>query len=125
MISSIGQVMLYVSNVEASADFWRNKVGFERVEKQTQGDYVTYIVAPKLDSEVSFVLHDKAIIAQMSPELDLATPSILFETTDIDSTYQELTANEVMTNPIVDMGSMRVFNFSDNDNNYFAIREVK
>ncbi|MCD0060439.1 VOC family protein, partial [Streptococcus agalactiae] len=29
------------------------------------------------------------------------------------------------TNPIVDMGSMRVFNFSDNDNNYFAIREVK
>ena len=117
MISSIGQVMLYVSNVEASADFWKNKVGFERVEKQTQGDYVTYIVAPKLDSEVSFVLHDKAI--------DLATPSILFETTDIDSTYQELTANEVMTNPIVDMGSMRVFNFSDNDNNYFAIREVK
>lgn len=42
MISSIGQVMLYVSNVEASADFWKNKVGFERVEKQTQGDYVTY-----------------------------------------------------------------------------------
>lgn len=78
-----------------------------------------------MDSEVSFVLHDKAIIAQMSPELDLAIPSILFETTDIDSTYQELTANEVMTNPIVDMGSMRVFNFSDNDNNYFAIREVK
>lgn len=78
-----------------------------------------------MDSEVSFVLHDKAIIVQMSPELDLATPSILFETTDIDSTYQELTANEVMTNPIVDMGSMRVFNFSDNDNNYFAIREVK
>lgn len=118
MISSIGQIMLYVSNVEASADFWKNKVGFERVEKQTQGDYVTYIVAPKLDSEVSFVLHDKAIIAQMSPELDLATPSI-------DSTYQELTENEVMTNPIVDMGSMRVFNFSDNDNNYFAICEVK
>lgn len=33
MISSIGQVMLYVINVEASADFWKNKVGFERVEK--------------------------------------------------------------------------------------------
>ncbi len=37
MITSIGQVMLYVNDVEAAAHFWKEKAGFERVEKQVQG----------------------------------------------------------------------------------------
>ncbi len=37
MIQSIGQVMLYVNDIEASAQFWKEKMGFERVEKQVQG----------------------------------------------------------------------------------------
>lgn len=47
MIQSIGQVMLYVNDIEASAQFWKEKMGFERVEKQVQGPQTSYIIAPK------------------------------------------------------------------------------
>lgn len=52
MITSIGQVMLYVNDVEAAAHFWKEKAGFERVEKQVQGGcptQVSYIIALKAD----------------------------------------------------------------------------
>ena len=47
MIASIGQVMLYMEDIDAAARFWKDQVGFERVEKQTQGPQVSYIIAPK------------------------------------------------------------------------------
>lgn len=123
MIQSIGQVMLYVENVEAAAEFWREKMGFERVEKQEQGPQVSYIVAPKLDSQVQFVLHDKAEVAKMNPDMNLGTPSILMTATDLDSYHAELLEKGVLANPIMDLGFMKVFNFADNEGNYFAVRE--
>ena len=124
MISSLGQVMLYVNDVEASARFWKEKAGFERVEKQVQGPQVSYIVAPKADSEVQFVLHDKAEVAAMNPDMNLGTPSILMTSTDVEKTYQEFIAKGINANPVMDLGFMKVFNFSDEENNYFAVREV-
>lgn len=35
--------MLYMYDVEAAAAFWKEKMGFERVEKQVQGPQVSYI----------------------------------------------------------------------------------
>ncbi len=124
MISSLGQVMLYVNDIEASARFWKEKAGFERVEKQVQGPQVSYIVAPKADSEVQFVLHDKAEVAAMNPDMNLDTPSILMTSTDVEKTYQEFIAKGINANPVMDLGFMKVFNFSDEENNYFAVREV-
>lgn len=123
MIQSIGQVMLYVNDIEQSAVFWREKIGFERIEKQQQGEQVSYIIAPKLNSEVQFVLHDKAEVAQMNPGMNLETPSILFESHDVEATYQQLLAEGVTANPVIDMGFLKVFNFCDNEGNYFAVRE--
>lgn len=125
MIQSIGQVMLYVENVEAAATFWKEQMGFERVEKQEQGPQVSYIVAPKLDSQVQFVLHDKAEVAKMNPEMNLGTPSILMTATDLESYHAELLEKGVEANPIMDLGFMKVFNFADNEGNYFAVREVE
>ncbi|WP_201339927.1 VOC family protein [Streptococcus suis] len=125
MIQSIGQVMLYVNDIEASAQFWKEKMGFERVEKQVQGPQTSYIIAPKSDSEVQFVLHDKAEVAEMEPELNLATPSILMTSVDVAKTYEELVERGVTTNPVMDLGFMKVISFADNDGNYYAIREVK
>ncbi|MGO0078148.1 VOC family protein [Streptococcus suis] len=125
MIQSIGQVMLYVNNPEAAAKFWNEKVGFERVECQEQGTLVSYVIAPKVDSNVQFVLHDKAIVAEMHPDMFLGIPSILMASTDIEKTYQEFIERGINANPVMDLGFMKTFNFSDEEGNYYAVQEVK
>lgn len=124
MIESLGQVMVYVADIEAAAAFWKDQAGFERVERQEQGPQVSYIVAPKLESEVAFVLHDKAEVAKMNPDMNLGTPSILMATSRLEETYEHFLANGITANPIMDLGFMKVFNFCDNEGNYFAVREV-
>ena len=125
MIDSLGQVMVYVNDLDASAKFWKEQVGFEWVERQENMGMVSYFVAPKKDSQVVMVLQDKAQVAELSPELDLGTPSFLMESSDLDETYQYMLDMGVLVLPIVDLGIMRVFNFSDLEENYFAVREVK
>lgn len=125
MIDSLGQVVVYVNDIEKAAKFWKDQVGFELVERQENLGLVSYLVAPKNDSQVQIVLQDKAQIAELSPELDLGTPSFLMESADLDATYQFMLDRGVLVMPIVDLGLMRVFNFSDLEENYFAIREVK
>lgn len=125
MIDSLGQVVVYVNDIEQAAKFWKDQVGFELVERQENLGLVSYLVAPKKDSQVQIVLQDKAQVAELSPELDLGTPSLLMESADLDATYQFMLDRGVLVMPIVDLGLMRVFNFSDLEENYFAIREVK
>lgn len=124
MIKSIGQVMLYVNDIENSAIFWKEKMGFQRIEKQVQGSQSSYILAPKAGSDVQFVLHDKVEVANMNPDMNLETSSILMTAENLEETYEFLTKTGVKANPIMDLGFMKVFNFADNDDNYFAIRQV-
>lgn len=126
MIQSLGQIMLYVNNLDENAKFWKEQAGFEKVEKVNteDGDYI-YIVAPKLSSEVELVLQNRFKVEKMSPELNFGTPSILMQTSNLEEVYNHFIKNKVNLNPIVEFGGMKVFNFSDNENNYFAIREVK
>lgn len=124
MIQSLGQIMLYVTDMEMAVDFWEKQVGFKRVEKQVQGGQVSYILAPHVESDVQLVLHDKATVSQMNPELNVAAPSILMATKDIEKTYQEFIEKGITANPIANLGFMKVFNFCDKEGNYFAVREV-
>ncbi|WP_303978207.1 VOC family protein [Streptococcus danieliae] len=125
MIDSLGQVMVYVKDIEKAAKFWKDQVGFELVERQENMRLVSYLVAPKKKSQVQIVLQDKAKVAELSPELDLGIPSFLMESSDLDATYQFMLDRGVLVMPIVDLDLMRVFNFLDLEENYFAIREVK
>ena len=123
MIQTIGQVMLYEKDIESAAQFWSQQMGFEWVEKQVQGEQISYIVAPQLDSQVQFVLHDKAQVAAQNPGMNLAIPSILMVVDDLEQTREELLARGVVVSPIADLGFMRVVNFPDQEGNYFAIWE--
>ncbi|WP_105149911.1 VOC family protein, partial [Streptococcus suis] len=114
-----------VNNPEAAAKFWNEKVGFERVERQEQGPQVSYVIAPKVDSDVQFVLHDKAAVAEMHLEMFLGIPSILMASADVEKTYQEFIERGVNANPVMDLGFMKTFNFSDEEGNYYAVQEVK
>lgn len=126
MVKSLGQIMLYVRDLDANAKFWKEQAGFEKIEKidSQDGDYI-YIVSPLASSEVQLVLQDKTKMEKIHPELNLGAPSIMMQTDDLENTYKHFIENGVKANPIVEFAGLKFFNFPDNENNYFAIQEVK
>ncbi|MEY8750208.1 VOC family protein [Alkalicoccobacillus gibsonii] len=124
MIQKLGQVMLYVNNQDQSAAFWTEVLEFQVVSDQTGHGMRWIELAPKNGKGSHIVLHDKAKIAKMSPELSLGTPSLMFYASQIDELYQSLKDKGVTVGEIVNMGTGRVFNFADYEENYFAVMEV-
>ena len=61
----------------------------------------------------------------MQPELNLSTPSLMFHSENLDKLYKDFSDKNITVGEIVDMPSGRVFNFADNEGNYFAIMESK
>ena len=126
MINKVGQIMLYVNNQDEALKFWTEKVGFSVVSEEDNGQGMRWIeIAPTKEAETSFVLHNKELIAKMQPELNLNTPSIMFYSENLDELYKNFSDKNIKVGEIVNMPSGRVFNFADNEENYFAIMEKK
>lgn len=125
MISKVGQIMLYVNNQDEAVDFWTEKVGFSVVSEENNGEMRWIEIAPTKGAETSIILHNKEFVANMSPELNLGTPSLMFFSENLDELRSNLSNNNVKVGEIVNMPSGRVFNFADNEENYFAVMEKK
>ncbi|MCY9549055.1 VOC family protein [Lysinibacillus xylanilyticus] len=126
MINKIGQIMLYVNNQNEAKEFWTEKVGFSVISEQDNGQGMKWIeISPTEEAETKIILHNKELIAKMQPELSLGTPSLMFFSEDIDKLYNDLLNKKVIVGEMVNMPSGRVFNFADNENNYFAVMESK
>lgn len=126
MIHKIGQIMLYVNNQDEAKEFWTEKVGFVVISEEDNGHGMKWIeIAPTSEAETSIVLHNKELIAKMEPELNLATPSLLLFTENLDALYEDLKSKQVKVGELVTMPTGRVFNFADNEDNYFAVLEKK
>jgi lactoylglutathione lyase len=126
MISKVGQVMLYVNNQDESLKFWTEKAGFSKVAEEDNGQGFRFIeIAPTTDAGTSIVLHNKEFIAKMQPELNLNTPSLLFFSENLDQLYKDFTDKNIKVGELVTMPTGRVFNFADNEGNYFAVLEKK
>ncbi|WP_427107683.1 VOC family protein [Lysinibacillus xylanilyticus] len=126
MINKIGQIMLYVNNQNEAKEFWTEKVGFSVISEQDNGQGMKWIeISPTEEAETKIILHNKELIAKMQPELNLGTPSLMFFSEDIDKLYNDLLNKNVIVGEMVNMPSGRVFNFADNENNYFAVMESK
>ncbi len=124
MIQKIGQIMLYVTNQDEAVLFWTEKVGFTVLSEEDNGQGMKWIeIAPSKDAETSFVLHDKELVAKMEPSLNLKNPSILFYSKDLDELYKKLLDQHITVGEIVTLPSGRVFNFADQEDNYFAVVE--
>ncbi|WP_434752190.1 VOC family protein [Paenibacillus amylolyticus] len=118
--------MLYVDNQDESLAFWTEVAGFHIVDEVILDEGMRWIeVAPAKDSQTSIILHDKEVVARMSAELNLGTPSLMFFTDDLDRLYADLVAKHVTVGEVVEMPTGRVFNFADNEKNYFAVMERK
>lgn len=123
MTLSLGQIMLYVNDQQTSLQFWIEKIGFKLIAENDEGDFKWYEVASSEQTETTIVLQDKQTVAKMSPELNLGTPSLMFYTTDIEKLYQTYKNKEITVGELVEMPFGKVFNFADNEENYFAVME--
>ncbi|MGG3195007.1 VOC family protein [Priestia aryabhattai] len=124
MIKKVGQIMVYVNDQDQAVKFWTEKMGFQVMSEQNNEQGMKWIeLAPVTGAETTIILHNKQLIAKMQPELNVGTPSLLFFTENVDELYRDLTAKGVTVGEIVSMPSGRVFNFSDSEDNYFAVME--
>ncbi|TFD94333.1 VOC family protein [Jeotgalibacillus sp. R-1-5s-1] len=126
MINKVGQIMLYVDNQEEAVRFWTDKVGFSLISSEENDQGMKWMeIAPTKDSETCLVLHNKKIVAELDPEMNLGTPSLMFFTDQLEKLHEDLSQQNVTVGEIVDMPAGRVFNFADNEQNYFAVMESK
>lgn len=126
MINIVGQIMLYVNNQDESLKFWTERVGFSLISETDNGEGMKwYEVAPSKDAQTSIVLHNKELVAQMSPEMNLGTPSLMFFSEDLDQLYKDFSDRQITVGEMVHMPAGRVFNFADDEDNYFAVMEKK
>lgn len=124
MISKLGQVMVYVDNQDKAVEFWTKKAGFSIIADGGKDQGMRWIeIGSSKDADTTLVLHDKAVVSKMSPGLNLDTPSLMFYTNELDKLYADFNEKGVTTGEIVDMGFGRVFNFADDEDNYFAVME--
>ncbi|EHC1582819.1 VOC family protein [Listeria monocytogenes] len=124
MIEKIGQVMLYVENQAAVRDFWIEKLDFVVVSEEVVNGEIQWIeIAPTKGVETTFVLQNKKKVAEMNPEMNLGTPSILLFGNNLAELYEEYKNKGITVGDLVDLPMGQVFNFSDNEGNYFAICE--
>ncbi|MCR4258470.1 VOC family protein [Streptococcus uberis] len=115
--------MLYVADTSAALTFWTEKMGFVLTGQSDSEGFKSFEVAPSLDSATKFGIHNKDMVAQANPGMNVGFPSLLFETDDLEKEYQRLTNNGVQTNPIMEYQGMVHFTFQDNEGNYIAVRQ--
>ncbi|MEB2281969.1 VOC family protein [Lysinibacillus xylanilyticus] len=126
MINKVGQLMLYVNNQDEAKEFWTEKVGFSVISEEDKGQGIKWIeIAPTKEAETTIIPHNKELIAKMQPEMNLGTPSLMFFSEDFDKLYNDLLNKNVIVGEIVNMHSGRIFNFADNENNYYAVMAAK
>lgn len=124
MINKIGQVMLYVNNQDEAVNFWIEKVGFIVISDEDNGQGMRWIeIAPTKEAETSIILHNKRMISEMQPDMNLGTPSLMFFSEDLDKLHSTLSTKNITVGEIVTMPSGKVYNFADSEQNYFAVME--
>lgn len=113
-------LMLYVEDVKTALDFWE-AIGFVT---QTI-DANSAQMQPVTDSQVKIMLYDKAFIRSVSPEVVDNVPSLLFQASDLDALHAKILETGQVVGDIAQIPGMgRVFNFSDPDGHYFAVRDI-
>lgn len=121
MIQKVGQIMLYVNNQDQARDFWTEKLGFQVIAEEDHGQGMRWIEIAPPGADTTIVLQNKEFVAKMDPGLNLGTPSLMFYTENADQLYEDLKSKNVKVGEIMDIPAGRVFNFADDEENYFAV----
>ena len=114
------KIMLYVTNVEESSKFWQ-KIGFVEKERDAVDGTLVVEISPTENADTMIVLYDLEFIQQHSPEVAGNTPSLMFFADDVMALYKRMKEVGVRVGELVQLPTGLVFNFADNDENYFAV----
>lgn len=125
MIQKLGQVMIYVNNQDQARDFWTEKLGFRVLAEEDNGGGMRWIELAPPGAQTTIVLQNKEFVAKMEPEMNLGTPSLMFYTDNAEQLHQDLKNKNVTVGEIVEIPAGKVFNFADDEENYFAVMERK
>jgi lactoylglutathione lyase len=119
------KVMVYVDHPEACEKFWIQDVGFVLKEEGVGPEETkTYFITTDEEASFGIRLFKKDAVARFSPEISLATPSLLFGVRDVRGMHDRLAKNGVTVTDVMTMGDMTTFSFCDLEGHYFAVKGV-
>jgi predicted enzyme related to lactoylglutathione lyase len=104
MIQRLAATTLFVNDQDEALDFYVNKLGFEVRMDQTMGSFRWLTVSPKAQPDMQIILMKLAAYGHMDAERAEALRELIrkgisaagvFETADLQKTYEELTAKGV------------------------------
>jgi catechol 2,3-dioxygenase-like lactoylglutathione lyase family enzyme len=135
MIQRLTATTLFVADQNDAQDFYVNKLGFEVRIDQTMGDFRWLTVSPKSQPDLQIILMKLAPHGHMDADSAAAlrnliqkgvTAAAVFETADIEKTYQELASKGV---EFVSPPEKRFYGteavFKDPTGNWFSLIERK
>ncbi|HEC2148664.1 TPA: VOC family protein [Staphylococcus delphini] len=125
MIQRLQEVMLYVQDQEKAKQFWISNFDFQVASDETFQGMRVITLKPTDAAQTAIVLQDKAKVEAMGMGVNTGTPSLMFGTTDIDALYDDLKSKGIQVGEKMTLPTGTVFNFADDENNYFAVRQIE
>lgn len=116
----VGYVVLYVTDAEECRKFWTEKVGMVEKGRKSAGEF-SIIQVGFADQQFSFELVPLALMANNPHGLDLATPSIAFNSDDLAALREKLVAAGVQATEVGNQTGVESFAFPDNEGRWFAV----
>jgi catechol 2,3-dioxygenase-like lactoylglutathione lyase family enzyme len=135
MIQRLTATTIFVADQDEAQDFYVNKLGFEVRMDQSMGDFRWLTVSPKGQPDLQIILMKLAPHGHMDAESAATLRNLIwkgvtaagvFETGDIQKTYQELTERGV---EFVSPPQQKFYGaeavFKDTTGNWFSLMERK
>ena len=123
MLNHVAEIMIYVYDHNKAIQFWTEHLNFTVVEVTEEMEMCVVKLQPNTQAQTLIVLQDKAKVDAMDMGVSTTTPSLIFSTNEFDRLYQSLTEQGVNVGEIMTLPMGRVFNFSDYEDNYFAVKD--
>lgn len=125
MIQRLQEVMLYVQDQEKAKQFWISNFDFQVASDEIFQGMRVITLKPTDVAQTAIVLQDKTKVEAMGMGVNTGTPSLMFGTTDIDALYDDLKSKGIQVGEKMTLPTGTVFNFADDENNYFAVRQIE
>ena len=120
MIKQLATVGVYVEDQPAAEKFWTEKLGFEVKNKKEMGNGLYWLEVAPPGAQTALVLFPKKLM----PNYAELKPSIVFNTTDIETTCATLKERGVaFKDELANLGWGKFASFLDPDGNEFGLRE--
>lgn len=116
----LSYVVLYVKDAEACLRFWTEKVGMVSKGSKSAGPFEIHKVGFE-GQRFSFELVPIDLMKDNPDGLDLATPSIAFNSQDLAATREKLITAGIDAMEIGNNGGVESFAFPDNEGRWFAV----